>query len=211
MFSHLVQSILRLVLLILLLTVGALHAQPIPDSTVTIVSVGGEYVNKEAWGGRLFTSIGGEYIQVSPFSWSFVRDPASRAVRLSVNPIFAAPLLVALTGEFDLSLPLVLLPLLPQLLTNLSFQFPVVHEHLYLAAGQRTDFYLLNDVARIYTEGYVGARLLGGRDIPIGLDMRYVWPISQGFLENKRPYLGIGLSFTLVRVKPGHVSLDVAW
>jgi hypothetical protein len=47
---------------------------------------------------------------------------------------------------------------LPQVLPNLSLQLPIVRNHLYIVASQRTDFYLVNNRAKIYTEASLGAR-----------------------------------------------------
>jgi len=199
-----------------------LHAQASRDSTedgqshgdsgkvVALISVGGEYLNKEAWGGRIYASGGIDYLQLSPFSWSFVRDPRDGVVKLSMNPLFGtgALLMFGLWGGAHGSGPwflgvVSLALLVPQVLPNLTVQVPVVPKYLYVAAGQRTDYYLFNDVARIYSEGYVGARLLGGESLPISAEVRYVWPLSRGFLENKKPYIGVGLSLALLRTEEG--------
>jgi len=166
---------------------------------VSLRSLGGEFVNKEAWGGRAFGALGSEYLQVSPFSAAVVRDPGSGVLRFSINPLFSLPLLATVAAEWDVSIWAVL-PLVPQALTNLSVQVPVLGKSLYVTAGQRTDYYLLNDVSRIYTEGYIGARVLGGSALPLSAEVRYVWPVSQGFLENKGPYLGFGLSLAFLEI-----------
>jgi len=188
--------------------------------TGLVSSIGEETLLKEAWGGRVFFSFGPDYLQFSPFSWSFVHDPRDGRLKCSINPLLTIAALPALRltnrsySYFKVGHERwlwCLFFLLPQSLTNLSFHLPVVRYAFYLNAGQRTDFYLLNDVARIYTEGYAGMRLTGGSNFPLALDVRYAWPISQGFLENKRPYLGIGVSLMRFEELPPPQDSPIDW
>lgn len=205
-----------LLLLAFLLPAATLLAQPSDDSVhvldervserdVIIGTIGVEWVNKEAWGGRLFVAGGPQFLQLSPFSWSFVHDPASGKLRFSMNPVFGlgGALLVTMGGNVHNPGPwplavLGIAMLIPQVLPNLTLQLPIVPKHVYLAAGQRTDYYLFNNPIRVYSEVYLGGRLFVGGKTGINADVRYVWPISRGFLEDRKPYVGVGLSFAFM-------------
>ncbi len=77
---------------------------------------------------------------------------------------------------------------LPQALGNLTFQLPLIPRYCYLTVSNRTDYYLFNSPVQIYTEGSVGMRLFAGS---FGAEVRYVWPITRGYLEDRRPYIGL--------------------
>jgi hypothetical protein len=59
---------------------------------------------------------------------------------------------------------------------------------IYLTMSIKTDYYLLNDVARIYSEGKIG---LKGRFYNAAAEAQVGIPFTKGYFQNKTPYLGI--------------------
>ena len=167
-----------------------------------------EWTNKEASSGRAYMGIGGEKVHGSLFSWSFTHG-ADGVIRVSMNPLFtfaALPAVQALPHQGgSRAWGLFLLFLVPQVLGNFNIQYPLIPRHCYLTVADRTDYYLFNSPAKIYMEGSVGLRLFVGS---IGGEVRWVWPITQGYLENKKPYLGFNLYLAQFRKQETRSGID---
>lgn len=158
-----------------------------------------EYINKMNWGIRANLSYGTDWIQGSLLSTALTRDNAHDISRVSTNSLVALPwLAVAATlnphtgGNPDWLLVTGFLLTLPQIVPNLTITAPIITNHFYLGISQRTDYYLLNSPVRVYTESSVVARIFVYR---IGAEIRYSFPITKGFLEDKRPYIGGSLNW----------------
>ncbi|MBK9249639.1 MAG: hypothetical protein IPM69_16350 [Ignavibacteria bacterium] len=59
---------------------------------------------------------------------------------------------------------------------------------IWLLACIKTDFYLLNDVSRIYSEGKIGLR---GRFDNTAIEAQLGIPLTKGYYENKNLFLGL--------------------
>jgi hypothetical protein len=155
---------------------------------------GFEYINKESWGLRAYFGLGSDWIQVSPFTTTVMYDKNEEKIKVSANSLALIPLMgVGATfnphggGGPDWLLVTCAILTLPQVLPNITITAPIIKDHFYLGAGQRTDYYLFNSVAKIYTESSAVARVFVHR---FGAEIRWSYPLSKGFLEDKRPYLG---------------------
>lgn len=158
---------------------------------------GFEYINKESWGLRTYFGIGSHWIQVAPFTTTVMYDKNTEKMKVSANSLALIPLMgIGATfnphggGGPDWLLVTCALLTLPQILPNITISAPIIKDHFYLGAGQRTDYYLFNSVSKIYTESSVVARVFVHR---IGAEVRWSYPLTQGFLEDKRPYLGASM------------------
>lgn len=119
-------------------------------------------------------------------------------VRVSANGLFSAVGGIGLymvaskfntkTSDLYAAATVVMLsPLILQMITNPMLKIPLVQEHLDFTAGIRTDYFLFNTVARIYSEGTIGLR---GRYGKTALEVNAGVPFTKGYFDNKTPYVG---------------------
>ncbi len=151
-----------------------------------------EFLNKDAVGGRLQVGSIGGVINVSYVSLALVRDPVTHAVRCSMNPLFSLALLAAIPTHVSSWRNYLAVLALPHLLGNLGLQYPVIRNHLYLTAAERTDYYLFNSPLCVYIEGSLGLAIQWR---PVRAAVRFTWPATLGYLENRKPYIGADLSW----------------
>lgn len=189
-------------------SVGSLRRGPIK------VLVGAEGICKQTPGGRLLmlNSLGQEgNVLISPVSWGS-RQPGERqfrrsvispvswgsqynrrdsSLRISANPLLTLAALLSealIQGESDGGLAFLFE--LPQIWSNVTIQGPLVPGYLDLSIAQRTDYYLFYRDSRIYTEVSAGLRFYLDN---VGGEVRYVWPLSRGYLEDKGGTIGLSL------------------
>lgn len=107
------------------------------------------------------------------------------------------------------------LPVLVHLFSNPSFKFTLYsfrnknrdgyhHAHsddwkdyeqnmgIYLILNVKTDYYLLNDIARIYSEGKIGLKI---KYYDTAIETHLGIPFTKGYFENKTPYFGISAMY----------------
>lgn len=65
---------------------------------------------------------------------------------------------------------------------------------VYLIYNVKTDYFLLNDVARIYSEGKIGLKI---KYYNTALETHFVIPFTKGYFENKNPYFGVSALYYL--------------
>lgn len=168
--------------------------KPFAISRYTHAFLGEEFTNKQSWGLRTYFGYGGDWIQAAPFTVAVTNDKKAQNVKVSANPLVLLPWLgIGATfnphggGGPDWLLLTFAIMTLPQLLPNLTITAPIIKDHFYLGLSQRTDYYLFNSPAKVYTEASAVARFYLSH---LSAEVRWSYPLTQGFLEDKRPYLG---------------------
>lgn len=158
----------------------------------------------ELRGGRLnYSFLWGKYMEGSLLSIASQYD--GNTVRVSSNGIFSAVGGIGLymvatkfntkTSDVYAATTLVMLsPLILQMLSNPILKIPLIQDNLDFTAGIRTDYYLFNTVARIYSEGTIGLR---GRYGKTAFEINAGIPFAKGYFDNKTPYVGARLFFII--------------
>ena len=114
-----------------------------------------------------------------------------KKMRISSNGIFIVfggiASLLTRDSSNGIITPYTILPLIIQVFTNPTVKISIVPNTLETTIGVKTDYYLLNEVARIYCEGEVGLR---GRIDKVEVEANLGIPFTQGYFKDKTPYFG---------------------
>lgn len=142
---------------------------------------------------RIFFSIDDRlkfgHLRYKPFSFTFLEDAAHQGKYFpSLNPVFGA--LYGITSPFSKKFGQVLL--LPQILGNFYFKFPISGKNYNLLLGQTTDYFFVRSKPELVSETTLGVHAnIGG--VVIGLDAYY--PAIHSALKQRKLSFGVVLAY----------------
>lgn len=87
----------------------------------------------------------------------------------------------------------------PIILGNAKVYVPVFKDNFRVGGGLNTDYYIFYRNSVIYSEGLLGFKINTSK-IKIFADYRY--PINGSYIENKKPYLNIGIALFQTVIDP---------
>jgi hypothetical protein len=163
-----------------------------PDAVAYWDFAGLEFINKTSFVIRPYIGRGTTYYILPILTEAIANDRQSGNVKFSINPLFYIPYLTAssLSEKKWLLRLFYYILYAPGAIPNISLYFPIISDQFWMGLEQRTDYYLLNNPAKIYTESAIGARV---RFLKLIGEFRFAYPLTEGFLENKKPYFSASL------------------
>ncbi|MDO9026635.1 MAG: hypothetical protein Q7U87_02005 [bacterium] len=141
-----------------------------------------------------------EYVKI-PYSFesSFINTAIVKQNKyyISSNSLILGPLFLAsafyngfrIEGPYYAITAAVIMS--PQMLGNFKIGY-AMNKNVAFMVGQNTDYYLLYDVARVFTESAVGIKYSNNH---IRVILNFCYPWSKGYFNDEKPYIRFGFSY----------------